>query len=198
MFQRHVTRCLIAGFVALLPVGGLILTIVYLEYSIASGWLADQRFYVPGLGLLAATLALYVIGLVVTTVVGRWLWRRLDGLLAGLPGFGPFYSTLKQVLGYSSGEDAIFREVVLVRRDDTRGEQLGLVTQRFDVGELPRAVVFVPGAPNPTSGELLVVDPDDIRRIDLAVDEALKGLVSLGKTSIEPDQLVARAAGGNA
>ncbi|MSR58002.1 MAG: hypothetical protein EXS05_10040, partial [Planctomycetaceae bacterium] len=50
-----VTRCLLAGLVALLPIGGFVLTVVYLERSIAESWLARQPFYFPGLGLIAST-----------------------------------------------------------------------------------------------------------------------------------------------
>jgi uncharacterized membrane protein len=40
--------------------------------------------------------------------------------------------------------------------------------------------VYVPTAPNPTSGYVLVVQPDDVREVDITVDDALKFHISLG------------------
>jgi uncharacterized membrane protein len=186
MLMRHLTRCLIAGFVALLPVGGLILTIAWLEHTIAAAWLAEQTFYFPGFGLLAAAVALYLIGLIVTTFIGRWVWTKLDALLGRLPFFGSLYATLKQILGYDTGEGAIFRQVVLVKSTDTGGQQFGLVTEHIGEGDARRTVVYVPGAPNPTGGRLLMLRAEDVLPIDLDVDDAIKSLVSLGKTGLAP------------
>lgn len=201
MLIKHVTRCFIAGFVALLPVGGLVLTVAWLEMTIAETWLARQWYYFPGLGLLAVAVALYLVGLVVTTFVGKWIWRSLDALLSRLPGFGPLYATLKQVLGYGEGssQGALFREVVLVPHPADGGEQLGLLTERIGAGAEARAVVFLPSAPNPTSGQLVLFDLSVVRATSIQVDEALRALVSLGKSDLKADGLRAalsnRAAG---
>lgn len=185
MIQRHVVRCLIAGFVALLPVGGLVLMVVYLESTLAASWLARQPFYFPGAGILAALLVLYAIGLLVTTFLGRWLWGRADRLLDRLPAFGAMYRSLKQILGYGRGDDALFREVVLVASDDTGGTQLGLVTSTVGHGDGERRVVFVPGAPNPAAGRLLLLPPAALQPLQLQADDVLKALLSLGKTSLD-------------
>lgn len=185
---RHVTRCLVAGIVALLPVGGTAVALVYLEGSIAGSWLREQAFYFPGLGLLALLVAVYLLGLWTTTVLGRWLWRRLDRLLETLPALGTLYQTLKQILGYGRGRDALFQRVVLVPADG--GFELGLVTQDLPVGcasvaEAPaRCVVFVPSAPNPTSGRLVVATASDLQPVRMRVADALKALVSVGKADM--------------
>jgi uncharacterized membrane protein len=183
---------LIAGFVALLPVAGLVLTIAWLESSLAASWLARQPFYFAGMGILAGVLALYLIGLLVTTFLGRWLFARFDHLMRSLPGVGALYRTLKQVLGYGSGDDALFQEVVLVESRDTGGHQIGLVTARLGAGDDAQLVVFVPGAPNPANGRMLILGPGTVVPIRLSVNESLKALVSLGKTSLEDLLLLTR------
>ena len=52
--QHHFTRCLIAGIVAIMPLGGVVATVVYLEKQLAVSWLKAQGFYFYGLGMLAA------------------------------------------------------------------------------------------------------------------------------------------------
>ena len=126
----HVTRCLIAGFVALLPIGGFIFSVAYAEYLIAESWLARQNFYFPGLALVLVTVTLYLVGLFVSTFLGRWIWAKTDAALDRIPTLGQIYQTLKQVLGYGKGKDAVFQDVVLVPSREPNVVEIGLVTNR--------------------------------------------------------------------
>ncbi len=181
----HFSRQLIAGVVALLPVGGTILGIVWIEMSIADSWLAKQVYYFPGLGILLAIAALYLTGLLVSTFLGKWLWSLVDGVLRRVPLLGDLYRTLKQILGYGEGDDAVFERVVFVPSRDTEGEELGLVT-----GRLPREgggeqlIVFVPGSPNPGTGRLVMLEESSVRPLEIKVNQALSALVSVGKSGL--------------
>ncbi|MEE8105142.1 MAG: DUF502 domain-containing protein [Planctomycetota bacterium] len=179
---RHLTRCFVAGVVALLPVGGTVVALAYFESEFADTGLKDQDFYFPGLGLLAAIAAIYLTGLVVSTWLGRWFWGFFDRLLERLPALGRLYVTLKQILGYGEGEDAMFQRVVLVPGSIGGALELGLVTNRIE--DDGRLVVFVPGAPNPTLGRLALIDPSDARDAGISVSAALKALVSVGATDL--------------
>ena len=44
----------------------------------------------------------------------------------------------------------------------------------------PAHSIFVPTAPNPTTGFMLIVPPDQLRPTELGVEEALKMIVSAG------------------
>jgi uncharacterized membrane protein len=178
-FYRHVLLCILTGLVTLLPIGGTILLIVFAERSLSP--LIPAKFYFPGEGLLAVILLLYLLGLTLTTVIGRWLWNLLDTALAKFPGLGMLYRTLKQVLGLESGEGALFQRVVLVHDQGTGGAEVGLVTTTEGSGDATQLVVFVPGSPNPAQGRLLRLPPSRVVATDLSVDKALKGLFSLGK-----------------
>lgn len=182
---RHVTRCLVAGLVALLPVGGAVLAVVWLEGALSASWRAQVDWYFPGLGLLLAGAAVYAVGLVVTTFVGRWLWRAFDRLLEGLPLLGTLYQSLKEVLGYDSGRERFFQGVVAVACDG--GEQIGFITGETDGPDgRRRTLVFVPSAPNPTNGMLLMLPPETLRRLDVRPADALRTLVAMGKTPLRP------------
>ena len=186
---RHVTRCMIAGIVALLPVGGTALAILYMEDTIADAGLRDHPLYFPGVGLIAAAVLIYVVGLVFSSFLGRWLWRLVDSILEKLPGLGMLYRTLKQILGYGKGEDAIFEEVVLVPSRSHDALELGLVTNRTSDHEgVERLFVFLPGAPNPADGRLLLIEASHVQRLDVPVSEALKNLLSVGKTDLAFDR----------
>ena len=179
--RQHFTRCLVAGIVALLPVGGLVLTVVYLESQIANVWVKDQGFYFFGCGLLLVAVGVYLIGLLVSTFLGRWLWKSVDRLLNKLPLLGGLYQTLKQILGYGEGPEAVFRRVVLIPSRDLDGDEIGLVTNEMhQQGAGQQLTVFVPSAPTPTTGRLVLIDANKVRPIKMSVNDALKTLVSVG------------------
>jgi uncharacterized membrane protein len=98
-----------------------------------------------------------------------------------LPLLGPLYQTLKQILGYGEGPDAVFRRVVLIAAPDLGGDEIGLVTsEAASGGSGSLLTVFVPSAPTPTTGRLILVDARQVRPVAMSVNEALKTLVSLG------------------
>lgn len=183
--RRHFSRCVVAGIVALLPIGGLVLTVVYLESQIATLWLERQGFYFFGVGLLVATVTVYLIGLFVSTFLGRWIWNSADRLLDQLPLLGSLYQTLKQILGYGEGPDAVFRRVVLIPSRDLDGDEIGLVTSEAHRSRDGRLTVFVPSAPTPTTGRLVLVDENKVRPVKMSVSDALKTLVSVGTMPTE-------------
>jgi uncharacterized membrane protein len=181
----HVMRCLVAGIVALLPLGGAVWTVVWLEGALAAPWRQQVGFYFPGLGLLLALLVVYGIGLLVTTFVGRWLFGYVDRLLERVPLLGTLYQSLKEVLGYDSAREPFFRSVVAV--PTATGFELGFVTGEApgpDGG--PHTLVFVPSSPNPTNGRLLLLPAGQLRRLEVRTADALRALVSMGKTALRP------------
>jgi uncharacterized membrane protein len=185
LLSKHISQCFLAGLVALLPIGGFVFTVVYLEAMIAGSWLAKQPYYFPGLGLLATAASIYLIGLTVSTFLGRWLWKRVDLLLDTLPALGRLYKTLKQIIGYGDGKDALFQRVILIRGSEPDGSELGLVTnETTDETGARKLIVFVPGAPNPTSGRLIVIDSARTTPLSVTVNDALKTLLSVGKTPV--------------
>lgn len=181
---RHLTRCLLAGIVALLPLGGVALTFMALEGALSEGWLREQPFYFPGLGLILAVVLVYLVGLTVTSLLGRWLWRRFDRAMERLPLAGTLYSSIKEVLGYDSARERFFQGVVFVRGET--GDELGLITGRTVVGGEERVLVFLPGSPNPANGKLVLLAPDAVQRAEVRVADALRSLVAMGKAPLAP------------
>ena len=183
---RHFTTNLLAGLVALLPIGGLVITIAYMESTLSSAGLTKLPFYFPGMGILLALAIIYLIGLILTTFIGKWLWARIDRLLNRLPALGKLYGSLKQILGYGEGEQAVFQKTVLVPAQGGTGKELGLVTNTLALenGE-QRWTVFIPGSPNPTSGRLIIVCPDQVELSSIPVNSVFKTLIAAGQFDLE-------------
>lgn len=179
---KHISKCFVTGLVVVLPIAGTILVLGYLESTISSSGISKLPFYFPGLGLLLTCLAIYFLGLITTTLAGQWLWRKTDRIFHKLPAIGKIYVSLKQILGYGEGKDAMFQEVVEVGSSSGQGSEIGLITNRFqDSQGNSKIVVFIPSAPNPTSGRMVVLASEQVKPSSMSVHDALKMLVTIGK-----------------
>jgi uncharacterized membrane protein len=187
--RLHFIRSSIAGLVALLPIAGFGLTVVYFENQVAGIWLRNQGFYFFGLGLVLVLVLTYVIGLVVSTFLGSLLWRKLDSVLDRLPILGNLYQTFKQILGYGEGPKGMFQRVVLVRSQVGDCLEIGLVTQEPSSANGNRLLVFVPTAPSPTAGRLIFIVPALVEPSSMSVSEAMQFIVSLGALTQQSPRL---------
>ena len=141
---------------------------------------------IPGMGMLLTLLIVLVTGLMAANFIGQRLVRWWEGLLRRIPFFNSIYGSVKQVsdtLLSSSGQ--AFRQAVLVQYPSPGSWSIGFVT-----GDAPPVVrqaessigvsVFIPTAPNPTAGFVLLVPSEAIKPLNLSVDDALKYIVSMG------------------
>jgi uncharacterized membrane protein len=207
MFRKY----LITGLLIWLPLG---ITLLILETII--GWM-DQSllllpptwrpeallgFRIPGLGALLAVAVVFLTGVLARNIVGRRLVLWWEGMLGRIPIVRSIYSSVKQVSDTMlSPKGNAFRKVVLVEFPQPEqwtlafvvGEPTGVVVERLG-GEAGDGwvTVYVPTAPNPTSGYVLMMPVSRVRDVDVSIDDALKYHVSLGV--VEPGVRAARPA----
>ena len=151
--------------------------------QIARPFVDDPDFHIPGLGFVLTFIILWVVGALATNVVGRSLWQFAREALEGLPLVRTIYAPIQQLMeSLTSPGKAGFEKVVLVEYP-----RIGMWTLGFLAGNVPREdeaapahSIFVPTAPNPTTGFMLIVPPEQLRSTDLGVEEALKMIVSAG------------------
>jgi uncharacterized membrane protein len=146
----------------------------------------EAPFNIPGTGVILTLAIILVVGILAHNFIGRRLVVWWDALLRRIPVVSTIYSSVKQVsdtLLSPSGQ--AFRKPVLVEFPRPGTWSVGFVVgspgdalQRPLSGE--HASVYVPTAPNPTSGYVLIVPLDQMIDLDITVDEALKFVVSMG------------------
>lgn len=143
-------------------------------------------FSIPGLGLVIVIISLTLIGWVTAGLLGRLFLRISEAILRRMPVVRSIYAWVKQIFETVFHERATpFREVVLIEFPRKGLWRIGFVTGRTP-GKVQEVVpggllnVFLPSTANATSGFLVLVPPDDIVRLDLTTEEALKLIVSGG------------------
>lgn len=169
--------------------------ITWLFVDIIDGWVTQllpapfrETLYssIPGVGLIIGAIAITVIGAIAAGFFGRWLIKVGESLLNRMPIVGTIYGASKQILEtvLASQSDA-FRDVVLVEYPRKNLWVIGFVTGGTK-GEVQTAItdetvnVFVPTTPNPTSGFLLFCPKNELKYLDMTVEEAVKLVVSGG------------------
>jgi len=143
-------------------------------------------FHIPGFGLILSVATILLTGVLAANIIGERLVRWWEGLLSRIPIVRSIYSSVKQVSDTMlSPKGNAFRQAVLVEFPQRGQWAIGLVigdpgeTIETAIGE--RSItVFVPTAPNPTSGYTIIVPLRELRELDISVDDALKFVVSLG------------------
>lgn len=141
---------------------------------------------IPGLGLVLTILTLTLIGWLAAGLIGRWVVRMTENLMARMPVISNIYGAIKQIMEtVLSQKSNSFRYVVLFEYPRKGIWTMGFVTGTTK-GEVQNVIdeeminVFVPTTPNPTSGFLLFVPKSDLHYLSMSPEEGFKMLVSTG------------------
>ena len=146
-------------------------------------------FSLPGIGLIVMIIVLIIVGALAAGFFGRLFLRVSESVLNRTPIVRGIYTLVKQILEtvFNQNENT-FRQVVLIeypRREcwaiafitgDTKGEVKSKLEQDM-------VNVFLPTTPNPTSGFFLFIPREDIKLLDMSVEEGAKMVMSSGIVS---------------
>ena len=207
--SQKIRNIFIAGILSLLP---FVIT-VYLLYflydiivsnamplvkQIARQYNFDFSAYVFKIvTLIIVIIIIFLIGILTKMYFGKILIKILDNIIAKIPVARSIYNATKQVVdSFKNSTGSSFSKVVLVefpRRD--MWMIAFLVRDSLDFMESASTKeescnVFIPTAPNPTSGFVAVVPKKDIRELDISVEEGIKFVLSIGIINIkDPEEI---------
>ena len=143
----------------------------------------------PGVGVFVAFVTLVILGAFAKNFVGRSFIRSGERLFESVPVVRNLYGFFKNVFETALAQsDRSFKEVALIEYPRSGswamafvvGGAKGEIKEKLnDQGEELTAL-FVPTVPNPTSGFLLFLPRQDLRILDMSIEEAAKVVFSLG------------------
>ncbi|KQP03476.1 hypothetical protein ASF28_19985 [Methylobacterium sp. Leaf99] len=155
-------------------------------------------FSIPGLGLVIAFVAVTLLGFLTANLVGRSVVEFGEVLLARTPVISGLYKGLRQIFEtLFSANGTSFRTVGLVEFP-VKGTWSVVFLSAPAAPDVQNALapggdhvgVFLPCAPNPTTGFFFYLPRADIVEIAMSVDDAAKLVMSAGV--IQPDDPHAR------
>lgn len=145
-------------------------------------------FAIPGFGILVLIFGLTILGFLTANLVGRTMLDFGESVLARMPVVRGLYRSMKQIFEtIFSHSDTSFRTVALVEYPSPGCWSIVFISTP-PIAEvatgLPKGEefvsVFLPCAPNPTTGFFFYVARNKVIEVPISVDDAAKIVMSLG------------------
>ena len=187
-FFKHLKTHIFRGFLAVIPLGlsYLVIRFFYLTVDTRITGVIEKYlgFRVPGLGILLVLIFLYLLGLVASHWLGRKAFSLVDRITRRIPLIKTIYALGKQLAEALSlpGKQA-FKRAVMIEHFRPGLWSIGFVTGGvIDRGKPDEKMVkiFIPTAPNPTTGFMVIVRESQVRDLNWTVSEAINSIISGG------------------
>jgi uncharacterized membrane protein len=178
----------LAGILIIVPIGVTILILAWLFNSI-DNILQPVIMHIwghriPGVCFAVIVILIYVAGVIVSNILGKRIVSYTERFLfSKIPVIGQLYKGIKQIMeSFSKSSKNGFLKVVIVEFPRKGMNAIGFITNetKTETGE-KQYYVFIPTAPNPTTGFLQIVKEEDLIPTKMSVDEAIKLVISAGK-----------------
>lgn len=184
-FLLKIRDLLITGFFVLLPIGITLWVVLSLLTFVNNLILPYIRIFIPipdipGIGVLTTLLLVLLTGLLAQNYVGRKLLELWDRLINKIPVVRAIYSATKQTLDSLFSSKKNFKKTVLVEFPRKGMLSIAFVANELKIDGEKYFAVYVPTAPNPTSGYTIFVREDEVFYTDLTIDEATRIILSGG------------------
>ena len=184
--MKRILSLFLAGLATLLPVYISIWLIVWL-FNMVDNILKPLLepiigCAVPGLGFIIIIALVILLGFISTNYLGRRILGWWENLMQNIPLLGKVYGTIKRITDslFSSNKSA-FKQVALVEFPRPGIFSLGFITNdEFPHIEDDTYSIFIPTTPNPTSGWFVVLPREDVKILDMSVDQGMEFIISAG------------------
>jgi uncharacterized membrane protein len=190
---KHIGTHVLRGLLAITPLGlsYIVVRFFYLAVDARITGKIEQwiGYRIPGLGFLLVLVSLYLLGLLASHWAGRRAFGIIEWITARIPLVKTTYTLGKQLADALSlpGKQA-FKRVVMVEHFRPGVWSIGFVTATMpDPEEEGQRLVrmFIPTAPNPTSGFVVTVKEAQVKETRWSVPAAMNLIISGGMVSPE-------------
>jgi len=188
-FWRQILKYFLEGLIVLIPLA-VTIWLVYWIFSQLDGLISPLLVLifghpVPGLGFLIIIGFIILVGFVVIHIGMRKMVVFLEKLIVKIPLIGLIYGGIRQILSsFADTSENKFLEVIFMEFPRKGIYTVGFVTSKTRDNQGNTLLnVFVPTAPNPTSGFLQIVPAKDVIKTSMSIDDAMKLVISAGKVS---------------
>ncbi|MGB8658354.1 MAG: DUF502 domain-containing protein [Candidatus Zixiibacteriota bacterium] len=184
-----VRRYFLSGILVIVP---LIITAMVLRFlfegvdGLLSPIIAKLiKHHIPGLGLVATIVLIFIAGVLTANVVGSRLFKVWEIFFIKTPLVRTIYGSSKKLLeAVTTTDKHSFKQVVLVEFPRQGVFSLGFLTNEVAVKLKDKKdesmVVFIPSTPTPFTGWTLVFRREDVIPLSMSVEDGVKFFVSGG------------------
>ncbi len=185
---NHLRTFIFRGLLAVIPLGltFFVVQFLYLTIDRKVAPLVEARlgFEIPGLGILLVVVVLYLVGIAASHWAGRRFFLALERVTLGIPVVRTIYHVGKQLTdALSKPEKQGFKRVVLLQSFRPGIWSVGFVTGVIEDAAKPGErflKIFIPTAPNPTTGFMILTRESEVRNLSWSVRDAMNMVISGG------------------
>ena len=149
-------------------------------------WIPAGSWVGPLLTVGISAVACFIVGFFLATIAGGQLYSVVEGWLVGLPVVKKIYPYAKQVTDFFFREKPMEWTAVVALEYPRKGVwSIGFITAE-SIAELSQKTggrlvsVYMPTSPVPFTGYVVAVSPDEVVKLSMTVEEAIRWLVSAG------------------
>jgi len=128
--KAHLRQNFIAGLFSFVPLAITAFIVWWIDQNTHS--VTDYVFHrrIPFIGVILALLAIYLTGLITTSLLGRMILGSIDHLLVKVPLVGQVYLSWKQIALTPGGSGGTFSRVVLIPDETGQMQLMGFTSGR--------------------------------------------------------------------
>jgi len=155
------------------------------EESLSIFWISTALSI---LGFIIALGIIYAIGVILASVLGRAMWKQVERFIMNTPLLKQVYSFFKQITDvFLSQEETkkMFSRVVVAEYPRKGIWSIGFMTgtglkKVSEKQGKEYLSIFIPTAPSPLTGFVIIVPKDEVIELDMPIDDAFRFIVSAG------------------
>lgn len=178
------------GLLVFIPISATIFiiywTFTYIDNLVKPLVLKTLGFYYPGMSWLFLISIILILGVIGRFAIGNRLVDSVENMMKKIPVVRTIYTATKEASkAILVSETERIKGVVLIEYPRKGIYAIGFTTGS-DIRESNKTVgkktmnVFIPTSPNPTSGYVILVPEEDVKYLDITVEDALKIIISGG------------------
>jgi uncharacterized membrane protein len=180
-----------AGLIVVVPVAASVLILIWvftsIDHILQPVIRAIAGHDITGVGFGVAIVLIWVAGVITRNFIGKRLMQYGNYIMMRIPVLRSLYSGIRQIIQTVATPDKTsFLQVVLVEFPRKEIWALGFITKEVTTENGEKFLnVLIPHSPTPWSGSFEIVREKDIIRTQIAIDDAVKMIVSGGMTTPE-------------
>lgn len=190
IFRTSFTR----GIVVIVPIV-ITITVLKVLFEAIDGIISPLLdallgYHIIGLGFITMVLLIFLVGIMSRNLFGRVIIKAFDRFITSLPLARTIYSAIRDLISaFAIGSKSkTFKNVVFVEYPRRGIYSVGFATNEITFAsnsdnQLNVIGVYFPHPPNPTSGVVVFVPKDEIKVLNLTIEEGLKLVLSGGVVS---------------
>lgn len=211
--MKKIKKNFLTGFISLLPAFATIYVIVFIYkfisgivrlfvpiekitelYIVANSGVENIPLLISSIvtviSVILMLIVILIIGFSINTFVSKKTLLFFEGIIFKIPVANSIYGSVKQVMNllFSKNNDA-YKKTVLVEFPKKGSYSFALVTRENNyyieklIGKGEMSNIFIPTAPSPTSGFYMIVRKEELKELDITVEETFKSIISGGAIS---------------